>query len=164
MDEVYWVIDGVLAGRAGPEKRPWDPAELAAEGVGGIVSLCGPVDSHALRVVGIEHLPAYQPMILLESELERETFLDVVSQVLEFLEQIKAQQKATVIHCYHGCDRTGCVLSCVLIATQRLTAEQAIDRVKAANPFALAAYGYAEAVETFERLFEEDPERFGWRK
>jgi Polymorphic toxin system, DSP-PTPase phosphatase len=152
MQEVYWVEEGVLGGRCGPECVPWTPAELHAGGVRAIVSLdsCG-VDSDALQAAGIVHLPLYQPMIFLENTIERRRFLEVVPPVLKFLKEPK-QKLPAMVHCHYGRDRTGCVLACCLVARRQWPAEKAITHVRVMQPFALSAPGYAEAVELFEHM------------
>ena len=154
MQKVYWVEDGVLGGRCGPDCVPWLPGELHAGGVRGIVSLDKyGVDAEALRSADILHLPLYQPMILLETTAERRKFLEVVPPVLQFLEERGDQQPLpVVVHCHYGRDRTGCVLACCLVARLGWSAERAISHIRTYQPLALSAPGYAEAVELFEAM------------
>lgn len=152
--DIYWVAPGELAGRPGPEKFPWTPEELSAEGIGAVVSLCGPVNTRQLVAAGIDHLPVYQPMILLESEIAREGFVGIMPLIEEFVERSLTKKKSVLVHCYHGCDRTGTVLACLLIARYRLDAARAVEAVRSVNPLAMNASGYAEAVATYARLRE----------
>lgn len=154
MQQVYWVEDGVLGGRCGPECAPWLAEDLFAGGVRSLVSLDEyGVDEEALQAAGIIHLPLYQPMILLEDTSERRRFLEVVPRVLKFIEERRDQQELpVVVHCHYGRDRTGCVLACCLVARNGWTAAEAIAHVRARQPNALTAPGYAEAVELFERI------------
>lgn len=149
---IYWVRPRLLAGRPGPEKFPWHPRELIDEGIGGVISLSAPVDTRPLRRHGIAHLPVPQPMILLEDEPQREQFLAIMPLVLDFIQACAGRKKAVLVHCYHGCDRTGAVLACALLAREGLSSEQAIAQVRAANPLAMEALGYSEVVSTYERL------------
>ena len=152
MQQIYWVIENELAGRAGPEKFPWDPHELKSAGVGAIVSLAGPVNAQSLRYAGIRHLPVHQPMVLLETEEMRERFLEVMPLIIDFIDTCRDERVGVLVHCYHGCDRTGAILACYLIAREGLSATDAVERIRAVNPDALSAFGYEAAVETFERL------------
>jgi hypothetical protein len=153
MREVYWVEEGVLGGRCGPELAPWDVTELHAAGVRAIVSLDRfGVEPEGLRQVDIAHLPLYRPMILLETEFDRRQFLDIVPPVLDFVQQMEQERRPVLVHCYYGRDRTGCVLACCLVARRGLTADEAIRQVRTLQPEALSASGYAEAVELFERI------------
>lgn len=155
MDHLYWVIDKELAGRPGPQLHPWTARELVQAGIGAVVSLAGPVRTGDLRGAGIKILPVHQPMVLLCSEVERERFLEVMPIVTDFIDRCRAERRGVLVHCYYGCDRTGAVLACYLVANLGLTPDQAIARVRAANPQALAAQGYAECVSTFQRLIEQ---------
>ncbi len=152
MEELYWVLPEILAGRCGPAARPWELAALWDAGVRGIVSLDeSDVDAAALSAAKIEHLPAYLPMTLLLSERERERFLSALPDIFEFVDRIRRQAGATLVHCHYGLDRTGAVLACYLVARQRLGAVQAIEHVRALRPDALLAPGYAESVQLFEQ-------------
>ena len=91
-------------------------------------------------------------MMLLDSERARRRFLEVMPLVLDFVQRSLQQKKPVMIHCYHGCDRTGTALACCLVAFYGLTAQEAVQRVRAANPAAMEVVGYAEAVETFANL------------
>lgn len=159
-EPIYWVIENELAGRPGPVKAPWTPATLKAAGFGGIVSLCEAGRTEKIRAAGIKHLPVYRPMILLQDESEREMFLSVMPSVLSFVDRCREAGDAVIVHCHHGFDRTGAVLASYLIAREGLTADEAIARVRAANPDAMSADGYAEAVHTFESLYREHPAIF----
>lgn len=153
MNQVYWVVPGILGGRCGPARAPWDPLALRAAGVHGVISLDEDgVQEDELRRAGIEHLPLYQPMIFLAEESQRRQFLSLMPDVFRFLEQLQQRKGAAIVHCYHGCDRTGTVLACCLMIREGLTAEQAIQRVLELQPLALKALGYVETVQLFETL------------
>ena len=141
-------------------KTPWDPAALAAAGVGGIVSLADPVDEAAVQAAGIEHLVLYQPMVLLETEANQLHFLSYIRRVLPFVDRIIAARKSVIVHCHHGRDRTGAALACYLVAREKVTAIEAVDRLRTVNPQAMSAAGYAAAVFMFERLYSRNPSLF----
>ena len=151
MKHVYWVREGELAGRAGPIKYPWDAAELAKGGIGAIVSLDGPVPVEPLAAANIRHLPLYQPMIVLSHPRDQKKFLSNVPTVLKFFEECRQEGRGVMVHCYYGCDRTGAMLACCLLALENLTAPQAVHRVRQGNPYAMAIEGYDQAVYMFER-------------
>lgn len=141
-----------LCGRPGPDCIPWSVDELIAAGVGGVISLDGPVRTSEIREAGLDHLPAYQPMLLLQSTEDQLRFLRVMPGVLEFIDRQREQGRATLIHCYYGCDRTGAALACYLVAREGLSADEAINAVQRANPEALWALGYMEVVHTYAEL------------
>ncbi len=130
----------------------WDATELYARGFRGVVSLDEDgVDGESIRAAGLAHLPLFQPMMLLMDDAQRQGFLQCMPKVLDFVDCVRQHQGAVLVHCYHGCDRTGAVLACYLIAREGVTADQAIDRLWQVQPNAVAAYGYLEAVHQFEK-------------
>ena len=161
MKGVYWVVADRLAGRPGPECIPWNPEELAQAGFGGVVSLDGPIRVGAIQSAGLRHLAVYRPMLVLQTEQEHRRFLEVMPAIFAFTREIEAEGKATLIHCYHGADRTGSALACYLVARENVSAEEAIQRVQKINPDAMWAGGYMEVVQTFESLYRKDPGAFG---
>ena len=154
----YWVIDGALAGRAGPRCVPWELHEFRNEGITGIVSLDAAVNSADIERAGIKHLRAYMPMVLLEREEDHFEFLTVIPEVVKFIDEIRKEGGAALVHCHYGCDRTGCVLGCYLLAREGYTPFDAYHLIKERNPNAFGASGYAEAILTFHKLLKEDPE------
>jgi protein-tyrosine phosphatase len=154
----YWVIEGQLAGRAGPRCVPWELRELREEGVAGIVSLDAGVNSSDVEKAGLKHLRAFMPMVFLEREEDHLEFLTVLPSVVKFIDEIRAQNGAALVHCHYGCDRTGCVLGCYLVAREGFSPAQAYHHIRERNPNAFGASGYAEAILTFDKLFKEQPD------
>jgi len=154
----YWVIDRQLAGRAGPRCVPWELRELREEGIAGIVSLDAGVNSADVEKAGLKHLRAFMPMVFLEREEDHLEFLTVLPEVVKFIDGIRAENGAALVHCHYGCDRTGCVLGCYLVAREGYTPAQAYHHIRERNPNAFGASGYAEAILTFDKLFKEQPD------
>jgi protein-tyrosine phosphatase len=152
------VIDGELGGRPGPECVPWNLRELRDEGVGAIVSLDDGVDEEEIRAAGILHLPAYRPMVLLETERDHCEFLDSMPEIAAFIDQCRREQRGVLVHCHYGCDRTGAVLACYLVAREGLDPFDAYQHVKSRNPDAFGAAGYAEAILTFHKILRANPD------
>lgn len=160
VEHVYWILDKILAGRPGPMRHPWYPVELRVGGIDAIVSLAGPVDSESLTREGIDHFPFYQGMNPLMTEGQRERYCLAMAPALQFLKGCRRDGKAAIVHCFHGCDRTGVLIGCYLVANERMPASDAVDRIRKVNPHALGTYGYCEAISTFERLHWEDASLF----
>lgn len=146
MQYVYWVIDKILAGRPGPVHAPWRPAELYAGGIRAVVSLAAeePVDD--LSGSGLEHYHAGFPPVFLFSVGMRKAFIHEALPVWEFIHACVKAGTPVMVHCHAGCDRTGSILAGYLVVYRNALPEAAIAQVRAANPFAMAAPGYAEAV------------------
>ena len=45
MEQVFWLIEGRLAGRPGPVQAPWDAAALRAGGLDAVLSLNSQADA-----------------------------------------------------------------------------------------------------------------------
>src|SRR5262245_17021426 len=117
MRNVYWLIESALAGRCGPACEPWNPRELHDGGIRAVVSLDREaVDESRLRAAGIEHLPLYQPMMLLHIEVYRRKFLQDIEPAFAFIDAMRERNAPVLVHCYYGCDRTGVVLASYLMA------------------------------------------------
>lgn len=39
MQHLFWLVEGKIAGRSGPNKDPWDLAELKAAGIRAVLSV-----------------------------------------------------------------------------------------------------------------------------
>ena len=65
---------------------------------------------------------------------------------MEFIHARIEAGNPVLVHCHAGADRTGAILAGYLVLYHRMSAEEAIIRVRAANPCAMAAPGYIEAV------------------
>lgn len=154
----YWVIENELAGRAGPRCVPWELRTLRADGVTGIVSLDAGVNGADIEAAGIKHLKAFMPMVYLEREEDHLEFLTVVPEVVKFIDAIRAEKGAALVHCHYGCDRTGCVLGCYLVAREGYSPADAYHHIRERNPNAFGASGYAEAILTFAKVLKEHPE------
>lgn len=146
MQYVYWVIEKTLAGRPGPVHAPWRPAELYAGGIRAIVSLAAeePVDD--LSEYGMEHYRAEFPPVFLFSVGMRKAFIHEALPVWHFIHKRVEAGTPVMVHCHAGCDRTGLILAGYLVVYRNVLPEAAIAQVRAANPSAMSAPGYEEAV------------------
>jgi protein-tyrosine phosphatase len=149
MEYVYWVIEGLLAGRPGPVEFPWDLAALRAAGMRAIVSLNTEPEPAEIAAAGLRHhsrpmtpnLPVVAPLQdLLLGELE------------PALATIHAEVSAgvpTLVHCHAGRDRSGLVLAAYLVRYLGLEVDEAIRRVRSVKPTAMSAPGYEVTVRRF---------------
>ena len=144
MRNVFWLRDGVIAGRSGPNRDAWNPVELAASGIGAVLSvndgeLVHPAD---LRTAGIEH--ACIP--LSDAAPPQPGDLDICVQALPIALSFELSSIETgrgdLVHCSAGKDRTGMFLSYYLCAAEGLAPATAIEHVKRVRPIALSADGW----------------------
>jgi len=153
VQHVYWVLPGLLAGRPCPDCEPWDLDELWRAGFRALVTLDRRrVDLEAVRRNGFAH-QWYErvdlPDIVLRTFQEQVGFAAAIEPALAFIHERVTASRPTLVHCWAGRDRTGAVLACYLVGYHSLTANQAIDQVRAARPDAMAAPGYTDVVDVF---------------
>jgi protein-tyrosine phosphatase len=146
MQEIYWIIDKLLCGRAGPVREPWDPQALYAGGIRVVVSLAAEEPVEDLSRYGLEHYRAKFPPVTLFSPGMRKAFIHEALPVWNFIHTQVEAGNPVLVHCHAGADRTGLILAGYLVLYQRIPPEEAIDRVRRGNPCAMAAPGYIEAV------------------
>jgi protein-tyrosine phosphatase len=154
MKAVYWLLPGLLAGRAGPGEIPWDLEELWAGGLRTILSLSDEVDEEAIAAVGFHHGRFYFPPIFLFVPSMGGGFLSLMEQATEFIHAQLAVGRPTLVHCHAGKDRTGAVLAGYLVRYRGLSSAGATRAVRQVNPRAMSAPGFGRVPGLFERLLE----------
>jgi protein-tyrosine phosphatase len=130
---------------------PWDLAELREGGLRVIVSLSEEVDPDEIIGAGLRLYRFVLPPLLILAGEQRRGFLEAVEAALPIIQGEIAADRPVLVHCHEGKDRTGLLLACYLMRYQALSADEAIDRVRAARPGAMSALGYEEAVREFGR-------------
>jgi protein-tyrosine phosphatase len=150
MQYIYWIIDKILGGRPGPVREPWNPQALYVGGIRAVVSLAGEEPVEDLSQFGLEHYRATFPPVNLFSLGMRKAFIHQALPVWAFIHERVEAATPSLVHCHAGADRTGLILAGYLVLYRLASPEEAIAQVRAANPFAMAAPGYAEAVELLQ--------------
>lgn len=144
MEHVFWLLPDRLAGRAGPNRRPWELAAIRALGIGAVLSVndgagCDPSEFSALGLIyRCVPLPPNEPPIEGDEELCRLA----LPPAHEFVLAQHAAGRAVLVHCSAGKDRTGLYMSYFLMREQGLGMEAAIARVREVRPIALSAAGW----------------------
>lgn len=157
MEAIYWVWKGLLGGRPGPTRAPWDPKALYTGGVRVVISLATEVQVKDLSAYGLDHYRMDFPPVKLFSLGMRKAFIYQALPVWALIhEQIQAE-RPTVVHCYAGQDRTGAVLGGYLVVYQGLSPSQARRTIRDANPNALTEEGYAEVLDLLAPHVHPDP-------
>lgn len=154
MKHLFWLVEGALAGRPGPNIATWDPQELYDGGIRAVLTLNRGygVDVPRLEVVGIAH----KRIPILVQEPPQADALDVAWPALEetsrwVWEQIQSGNPV-LVHCTHGKDRTGLLMAYMLVRYYGLASQEAIARVRRVRPIALTAVGWEQFANDLLRL------------
>jgi protein-tyrosine phosphatase len=144
MRNVFWLRPGVIGGRTGPNLDSWDPKELAAGGIGAVLSVNDGerVRPGELAAVGIDYrcVPLSDAAPPQPGDLE--ICLRALPHALAFAACSIDARRGVLVHCRSGKDRTGLFLSYYLCMTEGLTAAEAIREVRRVRPVALSAEGW----------------------
>ena len=137
-------LPGVLAGRSGPDQNPWDAEELRAGGIGAVLSVndgaaCYAEDFTALGM-------SYRCIPLSDNAPPRdgdvEHCLDALREAYDYVRGELDAQRAALVHCTSGKDRTGMFMCYFLIRESGISADDAIAAVRRVRPIALSAEGW----------------------
>lgn len=147
MKQVFWLIDGQLAGRSGPNKDAWDLAELKAAGFGAIVSLNDGAmcDTQAMADLGIAHQVFNLPDNIPPVEGDVEVCAAIMPKVLAFIRQAESESKAVLLHCRSGINRTELMMAYYLMKNGAAPVH-AVSQVRNASGLAFDAEGWDQFV------------------
>ena len=146
MKHVFWLIPGRLAGRPGPDREAWDPAELRRAGIGAVLSVNDGLLCHAgdFARCGI----AYRCIPLSPNAPPRAGDLEHCRQALPaayaFVDRMLGAAVPTLVHCSSGKDRTGLFMAYHLARSQGMSPQASVTAVKEERPIAFSAPGWDE--------------------
>lgn len=149
MDKLFWLIPGKLAGRAGPVVEPWDLAAMRDAGVTAIVSTDEDCHGESIKAEGIKHIQKFMPTAYPTNQALVEHFTDLVHDAAQEVIRELKEGGCVVVHCYAGRDRTGLVLSAVLMQLEGLSAKESFKRVRAIRPTAMTGPGVTDVLEEY---------------
>lgn len=144
MQHIFWLLPGRLAGRPGPNRQPWDLRALQGMGIDAVLSVndgegCERPEFAAL---GLHYhcvpLPPNEP----PQPGDEEICHAGLPVAYDFVSAQHADQRAVLVHCSAGKDRTGLFLSYFLIREYSLDVDAAIARVRTVQPRAMSAMGW----------------------
>lgn len=146
MQDIFWLIPGRIAGRAGPNRLPWTVGELQQAGFGAVLSVNDGELCHAdeFARLGIEYacMPLSPNAPPLPGDLE--LCVKVLPRAYEFVCAQLAQQRRVLIHCSSGKDRTCLLMAYFLVRHEDIAPRAAISRVRALRPIAFSAKGWGD--------------------
>ena len=144
MKHVFWLRPGLIAGRAGPVYHPWEADALAAGGIGAVLTVNHAQSVYPDELARADITHAWMPM---EDNAppqpgDFEHCLATLPRALSFIRDMHALNRAVLVHCTAGKDRTGLTLSHYLCQVEGYRAEAAVAEVRRVRPEALSACGY----------------------
>lgn len=146
MQHLFWLRKNRIAGRSGPNLDPWQPAQLAAAGIGAVVSVNDAASVYAddLARAGID----WAGFPLSDNAPPRpgdfEHCLRVLPRAFAYLAGVIDSGRIPLVHCSAGKDRTGLLLCYYLCRTEGRSPHDAIRELRRVRPIGLSAPGYED--------------------
>ncbi|MCG9698333.1 dual specificity protein phosphatase family protein [Shewanella sp. Isolate11] len=152
MKHLFWLVEGQVAGRCGPNKENWDIAELKQGGIGAVLSvnggdMCEPevFAQHGMRYACIPFSNNVPPV-----ETDLAVCVEQLPKALDFIRQCEAEDIPVLIHCRSGKDRTGLLMAYYLMSNGAAPLH-AVSQVRAIRDIAFSADGWDQF--TFDVLY-----------
>ena len=145
-DNFSWIIEKKLAGSAIPtskEEVDW----LKEEGVKSIVTIREePLDDDWID--GIEYLHIHS------NDMGVPEFDDLIFSV-DFIHRRLENNEPVMVHCLAGLGRTGTILACYLIKYEKMSADDAITKIRKERSGSIQSYSQEEIIFRFEKFIKE---------
>ncbi|GGI93254.1 dual specificity protein phosphatase family protein [Shewanella gelidii] len=143
MQHLFWLEEGKIAGRSGPNKEPWNLAELKAAGIDSVLSVndgesCDLTDFVA-NDIHYACVPFTSNIPPLEGDLE--DCVSAMPTAYAFIEQQLNLGRTVLIHCRSGKDRTGLMMAYYLMKTGTAPLH-AVSQVRSVRDIAFSAEGW----------------------
>ncbi|OUR69249.1 protein phosphatase [Marinomonas sp. 42_23_T18] len=162
MEKVFWLKQGEIAGRSGPNLDAWELTELKEKGIAAILSVnfAEAVDQGAMQEAGILHANIPMSPNAPVHAGDKEICLANLPKAMDFIASNKALGPI-LIHCRSGKDRTGLVMAAYLIQFEGMAAREAMDQVLNVRSIAFSAEGWIpfslDVLERFARQKNPEP-------
>ena len=153
MKHIFWLVEGELCGRSGPNHQPWCAQELKDAGVGAVLSVN---NAESVYVDELDSADLSYRCIPLASNApprpgDLELCLDRLPMAYAFARNRIETGRALMVHCRHGKDRTGLFMAYYLKIQYRLSTGDAISQVMSVRPIALTAENWDQfAIEVLD--------------
>ena len=144
-DKFSWLIDNKLAGSGIPTSI--DEVQWAIEqGIKSIVTVREePLDDIWVKNVNYLHV--------LSNDMGVPEFNDLVYAV-DFIHRRVTNNEPVLVHCLAGLGRTGTLLACYLIKYQKMSANEATEKVREERPGSIQSYPQEEIIFRFEKFLK----------
>ena len=144
-DNFSWLLENKLAGSAIPtsiDEVQW----VIDQGVKSIVTVREePLDGIWIKDVKYLHMPS--------NDMGVPEFVDLVSAV-DFIHNRITNDEPVMVHCLAGMGRTGTLLACYLVKHQKMSADEAIQKVRAERPGSIQSFPQEEIIFQFAKSLE----------
>lgn len=145
MNKIFWIEEGKLCGRPGPDEAPWDINELLSGGITTIISLDQDKVDHKLIVdSGIRHISFALPDSIPPTESDEKLWLEILPGALSAISEGMTRTGAVMVHCHAGKDRTGVLLGSYLTLVKGMEPYEAFKNVRKCRPVAMTSTGYED--------------------
>jgi len=142
-DNFSWLIENKLAGSAIPTSRD-EIKWLQEQGVKSIVTIREePLDENWVEKMKYLHINS--------NDMGVPEFDDLIKSV-DFINQRITNNESVMVHCLAGLGRTGTVLACYLIKYEKISADDAIVRVRKQRPGSIQSFSQEEIIHRFEEF------------
>ena len=144
-DNFSWLIENKLAGSAIPTSN--DEVQWAVgQGIKSIVTVREePLDDIWVKNVNYLHV--------LSNDMGVPEFNDLVYAV-DFIHRRVTDNEPVLVHCLAGLGRTGTLLACYLIKYQKMSANEATEKVRKDRPGSIQSYPQEEIIFQFEKFLK----------
>ena len=144
-DNFSWIIENKLAGSAIPTSI--DEVQWAIEqGVKSIVTIReDPLDDDWVKDVNYLHVSS--------NDMGVPEFADLTYAV-DFIHRRITNSEPVMVHCLAGMGRTGTLLACYLIKYQKMSANEATEKVREERPGSIQSYPQEEIIFRFEKFLK----------
>ena len=144
-DNFSWLIENKLAGSAIPTSI--DEVQWAIEqGVKSIVTIReDPLDNDWVKDVNYLHVSS--------NDMGVPEFADLTFAV-DFIHRRVTNNEPVLVHCLAGLGRTGTLLACYLIKYQKMSANEATEKVREERPGSIQSYPQEEIIFQFEKFLK----------
>ena len=144
-DNFSWLIENKLAGSAIPTSI--DEVQWAIEqGVKSIVTIReDPLDNDWVKDVNYLHVSS--------NDMGVPEFADLTFAV-DFIHRRITNSEPVMVHCLAGMGRTGTLLACYLIKYQKMSANEATEKVRRERPGSIQSYPQEEIIFRFEKFLK----------
>lgn len=143
MKHVFWLKEGKIAGRSGPDSNAWELHELKAAGFASILSVNNGDGVHETMLSRLEIAYANIPMSpnAPARNGDKELCIGNIPKAMNFIRK-GLKDGPVLIHCRSGKDRTGMVMAAYLIEFEGYAPKEAMDKVISVRPIAFSADGW----------------------